>query len=382
MFRERIPLKEYEKLAERFTAEAFDADAVARLAVDAGMKYAVMTTRHHEGFCLWDTKVTGYNSMQTGAERDLVEEYVNACRNHGLRVGFYISDKDWREPGYWEPEKYPESAKRLVDNLHAMAEELLTKYGKIDLLWFDGSWVDVGRKTVDQARFWRSRELLDRIYELQPEILVNNRLALDADLDTPEQHVTASEAGRGWEACMTIGDESAWGYSRHNPVRKTLGQLLRNLSKAACGEGNYLLNIGPDGRGAIVPEDAAVLKKMGEWLKVHGEAIYGSKRFPLDLTWYSQARCSRKGNTLYLHVNWWSAREITVPLFKQLPRKAALLTTGQELTVSARSNHRMVISGLPEASPHEAMTVIKLEFHQEPELVDETDHAAWLEGNA
>jgi alpha-L-fucosidase len=270
----------------------------------------------------------------------------------------------------------------MVDNLHAMVEELLSNYGQIDVLWFDGSWVDVGRKPVDQPAFWRSQELLDRIYELQPGILVNNRLALDADLDTPEQHVTASDAGRGWETCMTIGDESAWGYARHNPVRKTLGQLLRNLSKAAAGEGNYLLNIGPDGRGAIVPEDAAVLTRIGEWLRVHGEAIYGSKRFPLDLTWYSQGRCTRKGNTLYLHVNWWSAPEIVVPLFKELPTSATLLTTGQTLTVDRASNHRMVIGGLPWESPHEAMTVIKLEFDQEPELVHEDDHAAWLRAEA
>lgn len=382
MFRERIPAAEYQELADRFRGEAFDADAIARLAVDSGMKYAVMTTRHHEGFCLWDTKVTDYNSVKTGAGRDFVREFVEALRRHGLRVGLYISNKDWCEPGYWEPEKHPESAKRMVDNLHAMVEELLSNYGQIDVLWFDGSWVDVGRKPVDQPAFWRSQELLDRIYELQPGILVNNRLALDADLDTPEQHVTASDAGRGWETCMTIGDESAWGYARHNPVRKTLGQLLRNLSKAAAGEGNYLLNIGPDGRGAIVPEDAAVLTRIGEWLRVHGEAIYGSKRFPLDLTWYSQGRCTRKGNTLYLHVNWWSAPEIVVPLFKELPTSATLLTTGQTLTVDRASNHRMVIGGLPWESPHEAMTVIKLEFDQEPELVHEDDHAAWLRAEA
>jgi len=382
MFRERIPRGEYRKLADSFTGDAFDADAIARLAVDAGMKYAVLTTRHHDGFCLWDSGVTDYNSVKSGAKRDFVREYVDACRRHGLRVGLYISDKDWCEPGYWEPETYPESAKRLVDNLHAMVEELLTSYGKIDVLWFDGSWVDVGRKKVEESAFWRSGELLNRIYDLQPGILVNNRLGLDADLDTPEQHVTASEGGRGWEACMTIGDESAWGFSRHNPVRKTPGQLIRNLSKAACGEGNFLLNIGPDGRGSIVPEDAAVLKRMGEWLKVHGEAIYGSERFDITPTWYSQGSCSRKGNTVYLHLNWWSSPGIVVPLFRHLPRKATLLTTGQELTVSHRSNHRMILGGLPVLSPHEAMTIIRLDFDREPELVEESDHAAWLAGDA
>lgn len=263
-----------------------------------------------------------------------------------------------------------------------MVEELLTNYGPIDVLWFDGAWVDVGRKEVDMPTFWRSRELLDRICELQPSILVNNRLALDADLDTPEQHVTASAAGRGWEACMTIGEESAWGYSRHNPVRKTLGQLLRNLSKAACSEGNYLLNIGPDGRGAIIPDDALVLRRMGEWLRVHGEAIYGSRSFHIDKTCYKQGRFSRHDKVLYLHVNWWSAPEITVPLFANLPRHATLLATGQELAVERSSNHRMVISGLPYNCPHEAMTIIKLEFDEEPTLVGETDHSAWLRGEA
>jgi alpha-L-fucosidase len=156
--------------------------------------------------------------------------------------------------------------------------------------------------------------------------------------------------------------------------------LIRNLSTAACGEGNYLLNIGPDGRGAIVPDEAVLLRQMGSWLQVHGEAIYGSTRFPLDRTWYAQGQCSRKGNTLYLHVNWWSAPEITVPLFKDLPTSATLLTTGQSLTVNRASNKRMVIGGLPWESPHEAMTIIKLEFDGEPELVEETDHAAWLAG--
>ncbi len=379
MFRERIPVDEYRKLADTFTGEAFDADAIARLAVDSGMNYAVLTTRHHDGFCLWDTDVTDFNSVKTAAGRDFVKEYVEACRRHGLRVGLYISNKDWREAGYWEPEAHPESARQMVDNLHAMVEELLSNYGQIDVLWFDGAWVDIGRKKVDAAEFWRARQLLDLIYELQPAILVNNRLGIDADLDTPEQHVKASKPGRGWETCMTIGDESAWGYSRHNPVRKTLGQLLRNLSKAACGEGNYLLNTGPDGRGAIVPEDAVVLKKMGEWLKVHGEAIYGSRRFPIR---YTRGGFTRKGNTLYLHVNFWSAPEIVVPLFKHLPKRAILLATGQELTITRKSNHRMSIAGLPYECPHEAMTIIRLEFDRQPELTEEPDHAAWLKGEA
>ena len=383
MFRERIPTAEYEPLADQFTGEHFDADAIARLAVEAGMKYAVLTTRHHEGFCLWDTQVTDFNSVKRGAKRDFVREFVEACRRHDLRVGLYISDKDWRQPGYWNPDKHPDSARRMVDELHAMVIELLSDYGQIDLLWFDGSWVDVGRSEIKgDAEFWRSHALFDRIYELQPSILVNNRLALPADLDTPEQHVTASAAGRGWEACMTLGDEHAWGYSSHNPTRKPLGQLLRNLSTTAAGEGNFLLNIGPRGDGSLPEEDAILLRQIGQWLHVHGEAIYDSRRFDYDATWYSQGKFTRRGNTLYLHVFRWSGERIILPLIKNTPQQATLLTTGQQVRVERLSNGRLQLGGLPSLPPHPCQSVIRLDFTEEPALITESDHAAWLSGSA
>ncbi len=382
-FRERIPLAEYEALAECFTGEAFDAEALVRLAVASGMKYAVLTTRHHEGFCLWDTRVTDFNSVQRSGRRDFVREFVDACRRHNLRVGLYISNKDWRQPGYWNPAKYPESAARMVDDLHRMVEELLTNYGRIDVLWFDGSWIDIGRAGIeDEAAFWRASQLLDRIYELQPHILVNNRLGVPGDLDTPEQHIKESQAGRGWEACMTIGDESAWGYSSHNPVRKSLGQLLRNLSRTAIGEGNFLLNTGPRGDGSIPEEDALLLRQVGDWLRIHGEAIYGSRRFDYRAAMYAQGGFTRQGNTLYLHVFRWSGEHLSLPLFKNAPELVTLLPTGQAATVERLSNGRLQVGGLPELPPHPCQTVLRLEFADEPMLLDEQDHAAWLFGRA
>lgn len=382
MFHERIPAAEYTKLADRFTGERFDADALAELAVDAGMRYGALTTKHHDGFCLWDTATDDYNSVRTAARRDFVGEFVEAFRKRGLKVGLYLSNIDWRYPGYFEPEKHPDSRDRLVQSLHDQTEELLTRYGRIDLLWYDGCWVDHGKKKVDEAAFWRSQELLDRIYELQPHILVNNRLGVPADLDTPEQKVTASESGRGWESCMTIGDPHGWGFVRHSSNRKTLAQLLQNLSIAAAGEGNYLLNIGPRGDGSIPEEDAIRLRQMGEWLAVHGEAIYGSERFTPDGGNHFQGVFTRKGKTGYLHVFRWSSPEIVLPLMATVPTSARLMTTSQPLTIETRSNARVVVGGLPPLPPHPCQSVIKLTFAEAPRFLEEPDHAAWLDGRA
>ncbi|MFG0247780.1 MAG: alpha-L-fucosidase, partial [Phycisphaeraceae bacterium JB051] len=192
----------------------------------------------------------------------------------------------------------------------------------------------------------------------------------------------ASESGRGWESCMTIGDEAAWGYSRHNPMRKTASQLLRNLSLAASSEGNYLLNIGPDGQGRIVDEDTSLLRRMGDWLKIHGKAIYGSERFELSKTFYNQCSCTKKGSVLYLHVNRWTAPEMVLPLFETTPVKATLLTTGKPLGIKEKSNGRIVLCQLPLTPPDPDMCIIQLDFEDEPAIINEIDHASWLYGQA
>lgn len=181
---------------------------------------------------------------------------------------------------------------------------------------------------------------------------------------------------------MTIGDEAAWGYSRHNPMRKTASQLLRNLSLAASSEGNYLLNIGPDGQGRIVDEDTSLLRRMGDWLKIHGKAIYGSERFELSKTFYNQCSCTKKGSVLYLHVNRWTAPEMVLPLFETTPVKATLLTTGKPLGIKEKSNGRIVLCQLPLTPPDPDMCIIQLDFEDEPAIINEIDHASWLYGQA
>ncbi|HEY3322561.1 MAG TPA: alpha-L-fucosidase [Planctomycetota bacterium] len=381
MFNERIRPKDYAKLARRFNPKKFDADAWAALAVEAGAKYMVLTTRHHDGFCLFDSKVSDFTAPKTAAKRDFVAEYANALRKAGLKVGFYYSLLDWRFPGYFEAGVKKESAEAMVQQYHAQVRELLTNYGKVDILWYDGDWIDHGRAGIsDKATFWRSAEVNAMARNLQPHIIINNRSGINEDLDTPEQHVTASAPGRGWESCMTIGDSCGWGYVHNNPNWKTVPQLLQNLVTAAAGEGNYLLNMGPRPDGQIRKEEVVRLKAMGGWLKVNGEAIYDSQRCALHGGMIGA--WTRKGNAGYLHIYRWPGREATVPLVKTKAVSATLLGSDAQLSIKQDYNGRLTVSGLPLKPPHPAANVIKVQFEDAPASMEEKDHAAWLEGKA
>jgi len=380
MFCERIPRNEYAKLAGRFNPRKFDADAWAKLAVEAGMKYAVLTTRHHDGFCLFDSEVSDFTSVKMKAKRDFVAEYVKAFRKAGLKIGFYYSLLDWRFPGYFMPGKHRESAEAMIQQYHTQVRELMSNYGKIDLLWYDGGWIPHGRVVDNLAEFWRSKEVNHMVRRLQPHIVINNRSGLDEDLDTPEQHVTASKPGRGWESCMTIGDPCGWGYIKNNPNWKTVPQLLQNLVTAAAGEGNYLLNIGPAPDGAIREEEQVRLRAMGKWLKKNGEAIYGSKRCPLNAGMLGM--WTQKGNTGYLHIFRWPGEEAIVPLVKTRVKSARLLGSTKRAKVRQEHNGRLVISGLPKRPPDPSISVIKVQFDGPPESLAEKDASAWLFGEA
>ncbi|MGB2938451.1 MAG: alpha-L-fucosidase [Phycisphaerae bacterium] len=385
MFSERTPSAEYATLAQRFKPNRFDADAWASVAKEAGAKYMVLTTRHHDGFCLFDSQVSDFTSAKTAAGRDFVAEYVKACRKAGLRVGFYYSLLDWRFPGYFEPRRHRRSAEALVRQAHDQVRELLTNYGRIDVLWYDGGWISHGRVRMDTAKFWRAKELNAMARRLQPRILINNRSGTNEDLDTPEQHVTASAPGRAWESCMTIGDAAGWGYVRHNPGMKTAAQLLQHLVTAAAGEGNLLLNVGPKPDGSIRREEVARLRVMGDWLRVNGEAVYGSRRcfLPNDRWPGGQhGMWTRKGKTAYLHVFRWPGDRLVVPLVETKALSATILATGKQVRVRQEHNGRLVLSGLPKRPPHPIVTVIKIRFASEPRLIGEKDKAAWLTGDA
>ena len=214
MYSERIPAQEYAELADRFLPEPGCAEEWAAAARSAGAKYIVLTTRHHEGYCLFDSQYSDFTSMKHGPCRDLVREYVDAARKAGLRVGLYYSLLDWRFPGYFEPEKYPESREALIRQVHGQVRELMTNYGKIDLLEYDGSWDSRMRQSrASQAEFWQSEKLNAMVRELQPEIIINDRSGTDEDIETPEQVVREGRQ-RVSESCMCIGDSCAWGYTR------------------------------------------------------------------------------------------------------------------------------------------------------------------------
>ncbi len=379
MYVERIPKEEYAKLAQQFNPKRFDADAWAGLAAEAGMKYMVMTTRHHDGFCLFDSQVSDFTSVKTAAKRDFVGDYVKAARKAGMKVGFYYSFLDWRFPGYFEPKKLKDNAEAMVQQAHAQVRELLTQYGKIDVLWYDGHWLPSDPK-ANLAEFWRAREINRWARKTQPHIIINNRCGLDEDLDTPEQHVTASKVGRGWESCMTIGDSCGWGYIHHNPNMKTVTQLLQNLVTAASGDGNYLLNIGPKPDGTVRQEESRRLIAIGQWMKRHSEAIYGCGR--CSLSGGMLGMWTAKGKVGYLHILRWPGEEAVIAGVKTKAVSAELLTTGAKVGIRQEYNGRLVLTGLPKNPPDPHVSVIKVTFEGVPEPIPEKDRAAWLEGKA
>jgi len=389
MLRDQISVAEINKLSRQFNPDKYDPNEWAQLAQEAGMRYAVLTTRHHDGFCLFDSKVSDFTSVKTAAKRDLVAEYVDAFRKAGLKVGFYYSLLDWRFPGYFEAEKYPESKEALVRQAHEQVRELLTNYGKIDLLWFDGLWLpDIWgslAKPQTLVEFWDAEKLVKMIRKLQSEIIINNRVAgLPGDYDTPEQRIQASESGRHWEVCQTIGDFSqSWCYQRYTPqpIRKSVGQLLLQLTQIAADEGNYLLNVGPKPDGTIPQEDADRLRGMGKWLKTNGEAIYGSQKSPISGN--SVASWIFKGNVGYLYLPCWAKDELTICNLATPAESAQLLATGQNLKVSYNNKwNRLIISDLPKTPPDPDISVIKVVFPSRPTMKTMEDQSAWLRVNS
>lgn len=368
MHQEQIPVSEYFELAKQFNPSKFDAAKWVALAKEAGQKYMVLTTRHHDGFCLFDSQVSNYTAPKTAAKRDIVREYVEAARAGGMKVGFYYSWLDWRFPGYFDHKGKTDSAKAMVQQAHDQILELITNYGKIDILWYDGQWVP-NLEADKWAEFWGAKEMNAKVRELQPHILINNRSGLGEDLDTPEQHVTASEPGRGWESCMTMGDSVGWGYIANNPNFKTVPQLIQNLVTAAAGEGNYLLNCGPKADGTIREDEVVRLKAIGEWMQKNGESIYGSQRCPFGAGIIGMT--TAKGNNAYLHIfRWPNVGEACVCNIKNEIKSATILQTGRKVQVERKSNNRVYLKGIPVEPPHPYDTVIRLELDGKPEALE------------
>ena len=386
MYSERIPAKEYARLADDFLPEEGCVQEWVNAAKSAGANYIVLTTRHHEGFCLFDSKVSDFTSVKLGPRRDIVREFVDAARKAGLRVGLYYSLLDWRFPGYFEPEKYPQSREALVRQAHEQVRELMTNYGKIDLLEYDGGWDSkLKGKRDDWAAFWKAKELNAMVRSLQEGILINERAGTEEDIETPEQ-VVRSGKNKVSESCMCIGDSCAWGYTRFNPNWKTPEQLIQYLIAAAQCGGNYLLNIGPDPRGRIRNEELERLQALGAWLKVNGEAVYDSRSCPLigashpgtvDLN--LQGPFTRKGNTAYWCIFRWPGKTATAIRVGTKVKRVTLLATGEEFPFEQSESGRLKIHDLPAFPPDSLCSVIKIEFEGEIRLKEEEDLSAFLE---
>jgi alpha-L-fucosidase len=354
MEEEGIPVAEYEQLAKQFKPKPNAARAWAKLAKEAGQKYMVMTTKHHEGFCNWDTKLTNYNAAQQGPGRDLVAEYVEAARGEGLRVGFYYSLMDWHHPDGARCASDEAARQRFVEYTHGLIRELMSNYGKIDVLWYDVDW------PLD-AKGWESEKMNAMVFKLQPDIIVNNRNGLPGDFSTPEQHITASKEGRAWESCMTMNE--SWGYQRADDDWKSAKTLVRNVIQCAEGGGNYLLNIGPKGDGSIPMESVERLSAVGEWMGDHGPTIYEAERSQVRSS--VMAGFSRKGNTLYVHVYNWPGSTVAVGGLKTKATSARFFTTGQNVEFK-QTEFRLQLIALPELAPEQPATTIAVDFESEP----------------
>jgi alpha-L-fucosidase len=354
MNRERIPLEEYEPLADSWKPGPWPARKWAKLAKQAGQRYMVMTTKHHEGFCLFNSELTDYNAVKRGPQRDLVAEYVEAARDEGLKVGFYYSLMDWHHPDGAKCAKNEKSRRRFVDYIHGQIRELLSNYGKIDILWYDVSW------PLD-AQGWESEKMNRMALELQPDILINNRNQLPGDFGTPEQHIRAEEGGRMWEACMTFNN--AWGYTPIDTDWKDARAVAGMLRQVAAGGGNLLLNIGPTPDGSVPAPCPKVLKQVGEWLGKYGDSIYDATD-AMQQEWSVIGAFTRKGDTLYYHVNRWPGSQIAVGGL-QCEVKQARLMGGPEVAFNQKLD-RLVLTGLPEQAPDPVTTVLELKVSGEP----------------
>lgn len=361
MVHENYPVEEYERLADTFNPQPGAAREWAKLAKRAGMKYMVMTTRHHEGFSLWDSKVNPYNSVNRGPQRDLVREFVDACREFDLRIGFYSSLMDWHHPDGGRCAYDTEARLRFNRYIEALNTELLSNYGKIDILWYDVAW------PIEHWEGWNSLEMNQRLRALQPDIIINNRTHLPEDFSTPEEHVTATQ--RDWEACMTFNGIS-WGYVDSEQARAysyNAPRILRMLHTCCQQGGNLLLNIGPRPDGSVPEEVIAPLHAVGDWIKVHERSVYGQltrmeRRHPTG-----GCDMVRAGNRIFLwYWIWPESGSFYLGGFMNKPRTIKFAATGAPIDFT-HDGRRLHLRDMPiePVDQTAGVTVLELVFDEE-----------------
>ena len=338
-----VPVEEYDNLYKQFNPTQFNAREWVQLTKDAGARYLLFLTKHHDGFCLFDTQHTDYDVMNTPFKRDVTKELADACHELGIRIVWYYSQPDWHHPDY-----RTDTHANYIEYLHGQIRELCTNYGRIDGIWFDG----LGGKAED----WDSKTLFRMIRELQPGILINNRAGLPGDFDTPEQKIGRFQLDRMWESCITMS--TGWSWRGEDAAVKPLKDCLHLLIKCAGGGGNLALDTGPMPDGRIDPRQAANYRDMGAWLRDYGESIYATAGGPYKPAQWGVA--TRKGNTVYLHVlEWWGDDVLTLP---PLPRTVVTCTAMTGGKATCEQTDTSLVIRLPQVQHAEIDTIIALKL--------------------
>lgn len=372
---EKITEEKYQKYFEYFDPDMYDPREWARAAKKAGMKYAVLTTKHHEGFCLFDSAYTDYKATNTKAGRDLVREYVDAFRAEGLKVGFYYSLIDWHHPDFPIDPLHPRrdddnidelnkgrDIRRYAEYMRNQVTELLTNYGKIDILWFDFSYPDSeyrgmkGKGKLD----WEAEELIATARRLQPEIIIDNRTEIEQDLWTPEQYqptdwIRDDDGNRVvWEACQTFS--GSWGYHRDESTWKTPEMLIRMLvNTVSCG-GNLLMNVGPTARGYFDDRAVNALDAIGSWMKYNSRSIYGCTQSEFKAP--ADVRYTQKEGRLYVHIYAYPYRHLRLPGLADKVDYAQFLHDNSEIFFEEKDGD--IVLELPYVKPNQIVPVVEL----------------------
>ena len=374
---------EYVALYKRFNPVQYDPAAWVELAMQAGQRYMVITTKHHDGFCMFDSALTDYKITNTPYAKDVIGMLAKAAHEAGMPLGFYYSPPDMHHPGYrdttqlvkesWRGDATRPEWPTYLNYMEGQLRELLTNYGPVAIVWFDG---------LDRVERYQGQRFVHLIEELQPAALINNRIGVDGDFVTPEQEIPdriPTKIGMGsnlppvaqvsaattvpspedfqlWETCMTIND--TWAYNKNDQHFKSVKALIQDLANVASKGGNFLLDVGPTPEGTIQPEFVERLQAMGQWMKVNGDSIYGTTYGPWqDLPF---GKSTAKGKTIYLHVfDWPSKPELEVPGVAVRVSRVRVLATGKKAHFNQKGDHLLI--SVPAAAPDPNDSVLRID---------------------